>query len=221
MKAGAVAERWVTHLVKGEELFLLPQRAIYWPKRQSLMVADLHLGKSTFFRQHGLNVPVEVLQHDLDTLDEIFSIVDVKRLILLGDLFHSSENAEWELFGDWLDAKFLDVHLVMGNHDRLKESCYFKFGINVHKRLFTEAPFIFSHKQVKKVKAGHYVFSGHIHPAIGMHGRAYNSVRVPCFWFGEDQCVLPAFGKFTGNESIKPLSGDKIFAIAGSEVMGM
>lgn len=213
--------RYAHFKIKGEELWLLPQRAVYWEVKKSLILADLHLGKSTYFRQHGLNVPVEVLWRDLEILDEILLLVNVERLILLGDLFHSTENAEWDYFGEWLQKKNLQVHLVMGNHDLLRETCYKKYNINVHKRRFSEPPFVFSHKQIKTVKEGEYVLSGHIHPAIGMNGRANNSVRVPCFWFGEQQCVLPAFGKFTGNESIKPRAGDKVFAIAGNEVLGL
>ncbi|MGI8892649.1 MAG: ligase-associated DNA damage response endonuclease PdeM [Bacteroidia bacterium] len=207
--------------MRGEELWLLPQRAIYWATKKTLLVADLHLGKSTYFRQHGLNVPVEILQRDLDVLELILSQVVVERLILLGDLFHSTENYEWEIFGEWLQRHSCKVHLIMGNHDILNADCYSKYNIKVHKQHLSDPPFVFSHKQVKNVKEGHYVFSGHIHPAIGMHGKANNSVRVPCFWFGEEQCVLPAFGKFTGNESIRPITGDKVFAIAGDMVFGM
>ena len=217
----AGSERFISWTIKGEDFWLLPQRALYWPAKKTLLLADLHLGKSTYFRQNGVNVPFEILQRDLDTLDLIFTKVNVERLILLGDLFHSTENVEWEIFGDWLQNKSIDVQLVMGNHDKMKIERYEQYGIKTHKRRFSEGAFVFSHKQLKKVKENEYVFSGHIHPAIGLHGRAYNSVRVPCFWFGEEQCILPAFGKFTGNESIKPLASDKIFAIAGEEVFGV
>ena len=213
--------RFVSYEIKGEELWLLPQRAVYWPVKKTLLLADLHLGKGTYFRQNGLNVPFEILQRDLDKLDEIFLTVDVRRLILLGDLFHSTENKEWQIFGEWLLSKNLRVQLVMGNHDLLRQESYKKYGIEVYKKRFSDPPFVFSHKQIKTVKDDEYVFSGHIHPAIGLHGRAYNSVRVPCFWFGTEQCVLPAFGHFTGNENVKPLKGDKVFAIAGDEVLGV
>jgi uncharacterized protein len=216
-----IRDKFIRYEVRGEELWLLPQRAVYWATKKTLLIADLHLGKSTYFRLNGLNVPVEVLLRDLKILDEILLMTNVERLILLGDLFHSTENAEWDYFGKWLHDKKFNIHLVMGNHDNLKENCYQKYNIVVHKQRFTDFPFVFSHRKLKTVKEGQYVFSGHIHPAIGMHGRANNSVRVPCFWFGPKQCVLPAFGKFTGNENIRPLAGDKVFAIAGSEVLGV
>lgn len=215
-------EGFITYNIKGEDLWLLPQRALYWPSRKTLLIADLHLGKSTYFRQHGLNVPVEVLQKDLDCLDEILLKVEVKKLILLGDLFHNTENSEWEIFGAWLKNKSFKIHLVLGNHDILKKECYARFGIKVYKRRLSEPPFIFSHKPFKEVKADQYVFSGHIHPGIGIHGvKARQSVRVPCFWFGKQQAVLPAFGNFTGSEYIQPLTGDKIFAIAGDEIFSL
>ena len=30
----------------GEELWLLPEKAIYWPAQQALLIADVHFGKA-------------------------------------------------------------------------------------------------------------------------------------------------------------------------------
>jgi len=42
--------------VRGEELLLLPQRALWWPAQKTLLVADLHFGKAATLRAHGIPV---------------------------------------------------------------------------------------------------------------------------------------------------------------------
>jgi metallophosphoesterase superfamily enzyme len=64
-----------------------------------------------------------------------------------------------------------------------------------------------------------YVVSGHLHPAIQLSGSAQQRLRLPCYWFGENQGVLPAFGEFTGMHTIQPKKGDQIFVIAENQVI--
>jgi metallophosphoesterase superfamily enzyme len=45
--------------------------------------------------------------------------------------------------------------------------------------------------------------------------------RVPAFWFSDTQVILPAFGVFTGGFSIRPERTDRIFVIAGQEVLAI
>ena len=66
--------------------------------------------------------------------------------------------------------------------------------------------------------AGAYVLAGHLHPCVALAARARDRLRLPCFWFGRHTGVLPAFGAFTGMQSIRPAPGDRIFAIADDGV---
>ena len=40
----------------GERLWLLPDRAAYWPRTETLLVADAHLGKAAAFRREGVHL---------------------------------------------------------------------------------------------------------------------------------------------------------------------
>jgi hypothetical protein len=40
---------------------------------------------------------------------------------------------------------------------------------------------------------------------------------LPCFHFTANQCVLPAFSRFTGKHLIEPSEGDQVYAIADRE----
>ena len=43
-----------------------------------------------------------------------------------------------------------------------------------------------------------YVLAGHLHPGVRLHGPGRQSVRLPCFAFGRNAALLPAFSEFTG-----------------------
>ncbi|MDZ7683106.1 MAG: metallophosphoesterase [Fodinibius sp.] len=88
----------------GQRLWLLPEKAIYWQKRKIMLVADLHIGKSGHFRKHGIAVPDQVAQSNLDKLDTILDKRSPEHLVILGDLFHSDINSEWQRFIEWRKA---------------------------------------------------------------------------------------------------------------------
>ena len=52
----------------GEQLWLMPERAAWWPARRTLLVADLHLGKSETIRSFGAPIPSGVLDESLGRL---------------------------------------------------------------------------------------------------------------------------------------------------------
>jgi uncharacterized protein len=70
-------------------------------------------------------------------------------------------------------------------------------------------------------RRGAYVLAGHLHPCIGLGGRAFDHLRLPCFWFGDDVGVLPAFGAFTGMHPIRAGASDRVFPIADGVVAAM
>jgi metallophosphoesterase superfamily enzyme len=79
------------------------------------------------------------------------------------------------------------------------------------------APFVFAHHPV--VNDSGYVIAGHVHPGIRLYGPARQRERLPCFVFGSDVGILPAFGDFTGLGDIDPLGFERIYAIAEDRVL--
>jgi len=69
-----------------------------------------------------------------------------------------------------------------------------------------------------QVVAGAYALAGHLHPGAALGGRANDRLRLPCFHFGGDVGVLPAFGAFTGLHVVRPVPGDLVFVVAGDTV---
>ncbi|HEX8671093.1 MAG TPA: hypothetical protein VF710_04365 [Longimicrobium sp.] len=63
---------------------------------------------------------------------------------------------------------------------------------------------------------GVHVAGQHVAARVGLR---VARERLPCFHFGADVGILPAFGAFTGAATVAPLPGDRVFVVAGDEVL--
>ena len=214
---------FLPYTIAGEQVILTAERTLFWEEQRTLVIADLHVGKTGHFRKSGINIPQSVYKDDLHRLLAQLLFFNAKTLIIAGDLTHSSVNKEMDLFRKWRDDfPDLDVHLARGNHDVLNTAWYEKAGIVVHNEPFAVGPFLFVHDIMQTALASgneQYIFSGHVHPAVTMRGRAKQSLRFPCFYFGKQYCILPAFSRFTGGYRVVPRPGDDVFAMAGQEIL--
>ena len=200
---------------------MLPYKAIYIEKHKTLIASDIHLGKVGHFRNAGIAIPGGLAEADLITLDKIIKELDVNELFVLGDLFHSGVNYDVRLFDAWRDVHHsIDINLVKGNHDIMSDEIYSHFEIRLHKKYFLWNRFLFTHKPMDEevqLNGCDYVFCGHVHPGVRLVGKAKQSLSLPCFHFNEKQCILPAFGEFTGKHIIKPSSRDRVYVVAKSD----
>ena len=207
----------------GERLILLPGKAISWPRTASLIVTDLHLGKSAAFRLSGIPVPEATTADDLARLDKLVAEHRSQRLIILGDFFHSAAGRQSEMMdavADWCSRNSgLEIVLVPGNHDKNSGEPPACWNIRSVPDCWSLPPFSFCHEP--KEIAGSHVFAGHIHPAIALREKFGSGLRVPSFWFGRHRAVLPAFGSFTGTQTIRPSRGDRIFAVGRNEILDL
>jgi uncharacterized protein len=203
----------------GEQMELLPQKAVFWGRERILFLADVHLGKINHFRRSGIPVPPKANERNLELIIDLVDLTKPDRVICLGDLFHSHYNPEWEVFGE-LVKHFVKIsfELVLGNHDIMSEQQYIRKGIVVHNTLRI-APFIFTHHPLEEADTEFYNLSGHLHPGVNMRGKARQSVTLPCFYFGENRGLLPAFGTFTGMARIYPKKNDRVFVIVEEKII--
>jgi uncharacterized protein len=205
--------------VLNEVFELLPQKAMCWKKESILFLADLHLGKINHFRKSGIPVPRKANDRNLELLVEVIQTSAPQRVICLGDLFHSHYNPEWEVFGEVVrHFSSLSFELVLGNHDIMSERQYERKGICVHDDL-TLGPFLLTHHPLENIPDNLYNMAGHIHPGVNLRGLGRQSVTLPCFYFGQRQALLPAFGMFTGLARIAPKKDDKVFVVAENKIM--
>src|SRR3984885_3102809 len=225
--------------IKGQQLWLSADRSIFWEEERSLIVSDLHFGKTGHFRKSGIGVPQSVYREDLQRLLAQLQYFQPRQLLVVGDLFHSRENKELDLFQKWRnDLPDLVIRLIRGNHDILQEEWFRDAGIEVIPEQLEIGSFLFVHDietvvgsqdvtqesgdegqsdQGEKGRSALYAFSGHIHPGIRINGMGRQSLHLPCFYFGASYAVLPAFSRFTGTVSIAPGRNDNVFAILNSD----
>jgi len=206
----------------GQDLLLLPQKAIYWQQEKALIVADVHLGKVGHFRKAGIAVPRDMEQNDLAVLSDLIDEYKPKKILFLGDMFHSDINADWDWFVLWRKQfPKLELILIRGNHDIIHDQHYIDLGVILYDELAI-GPFLMRHHPLMgdelETTEG-YVFCGHIHPGISLSGKARQHITLPCFAFGDQQCILPSFGKFTGRVAIRNQQTDRIFAVLQDKVM--
>jgi DNA ligase-associated metallophosphoesterase len=207
-------------VVFSEELELLKEKAIFWRSERILLIADVHLGKINHFRKAGIPVPTKANEKNMEVLLSLIQSVKPQRVIFLGDLFHSHYNEEWESTRTLIKSfPEISFELVVGNHDILSEVQYERSNLKLHRDTLIKSPFVLSHHPLETIPDHQYNLAGHIHPAIQLVGKGRQEVTLPCFYFGERQGILPAFGSFTGFARIRPKKNDQIYALVENSIV--
>ncbi len=209
--------------VAGEWLVLMPEKALYWPRMRTLFAADVHVGKGTAFRAQGVALPEGSTDHSLARLSTCIEAKQAQLLVLLGDFLHNKDATRSSIqakLASWrAQHAALSILLIRGNHDLKSGDPHQALNIDCVNEGEVCTPFVLNHHP-QPSSAG-YALAGHVHPAVRLTGRAGESVRLPCFWFGADVGLLPSFGAFTGSHVIKPKRGDHVFAVADDEVVAL
>jgi DNA ligase-associated metallophosphoesterase len=209
--------------MRGETLRLHPDRAVSWPARRTLVVADVHFGKDDVFRRAGLAIPAGAVQEDLERLSRLLADTACERLLVLGDFVHGTVadgDAFPPLFTRWRARhRELAVEVVAGNHDRHAQGGHGEWASTLrwHAGTLHEPPFDFVHDATDEVAAARtaaFTLSGHVHPVTPLPVPGGRSLRVPVFWRRAAALVLPAFGRLTGGHVVRAAAGEQLI-VAG------
>ena len=179
----------------GETFVAGPEGALYWPAQEALLVADLHLEKSSWFARLGQFLPPYDSHATLTSLAREVERTGAKRLYCLGDSFH-------DRFGcDRLPAAARDLLVrmtasldwvwIVGNHDP-------GFADHCGGRLVDEleiAGIVLRHEAVRDDPRPE--MSGHFHPKLRLNLQGRRVSR-RCFVLSETKLIFPAFGSLTG-----------------------
>ena len=179
----------------GHDLVPSGDGALYWPARNALLVADLHLEKASWFARLGQFLPPHDSLATLSALHREVAATGATTLYCLGDSFH-------DRFGcDRLpdDARALLVAMtsaldwvwITGNHDA-------GFADHCGGRIEPEC-------EVDGLVLRHEAdpadprpeLSGHFHPKLRLQIKGRRISR-RCFVVSATKLILPAFGSLTG-----------------------
>jgi DNA ligase-associated metallophosphoesterase len=184
----------------GEEMRLLAARALYWPRENALLVADLHLEKASFFARYGQMLPPYDSRATLERLALAIRETGARRVFALGDNFHDDAGAtRLEPYAAGMLAALTRATQwvwITGNHDAgmLGAGMSATVGGEMAEELAVGG-FVLRHK----AHAGETrpELSGHFHPRLTVSARGRRIARA-CTVTSERRVILPAFGALTG-----------------------
>lgn len=209
-------------LVLGDAVLkLLPGRAVFWPSQRALVLADVHLGKTSTLAANGSPISDCVDGPALESIAKLVAGWSAERIIVVGDLLHAPIGViepVIERVAAWRKARIPDQRftVVLGNHDRRIEKVAARWNLEVCPDRFAIDGCEFVHDPAH-ASIGVPFIAGHLHPAVSI-GVAADRMKLPCFHRAGHGLILPAFSPFTGGALIRPQPGDRVFAVAPHEV---
>lgn len=215
----------ITLSIRNQTCHLLAERAVYWEEKKTLILADIHIGKGTVFRKAGISIPQGMMDDDLSKLKQLLEQFKAEKCIIVGDLIHAGSGLSEDVkskFSQWLNSLHLqsppvEVHLVLGNHDRaLLKALPLEWPLKVYQEGLLEEPFYFSHIPLRH--PDWFVWAGHLHPTVEIKNN-YDRLVLRCFQVFENLGVLPAYGFFVGGAMVRKKKGCRIYAIAEDVVI--
>lgn len=201
----------------GGQIFkLLSQKVLFHNQSKSLLIADLHLGKISHFRKAGLAIPIKAIEDNFNRLTALLEEVKPNNVIILGDLFHSTKNNEWDMWLEFMQKyNELNFELIIGNHDILPPLEYEKMNISMQ---FLMGDITLSHHPIENLDENNFNICGHLHPSVIIRGKGRQILKLPCFYISQNTLTMPAFGTFTGTAKIKAKKGDIIYGISNNSL---
>ena len=179
----------------GHELMALPQGALFWPARQALLVADLHLEKASWFARLGQMLPPYDSVATLADLTAVVAATAAREVWCLGDSFHDRHGCDRlpERARTMLTSLTAATNWtwITGNHDP-------GFADHCGGAIVDEAVvdgLVLRHEADPAETQPE--LSGHFHPKLRITQRG-RQVSRRCFVATDRKLVLPAFGALTG-----------------------
>jgi DNA ligase-associated metallophosphoesterase len=208
----------------GEHLLLDGERALAWPARSTVVVADVHLGKDGTFRRAGIALPAGLMLADLERLGRLVERHQARRLLVLGDFVHAPPAAADPMLAalaQWCAARpALSLEVVIGNHDRPSAAAPLSRLVHWHAEGLREGPFEWRHAAADTTDPAAHQVCGHVHPALRLRDGPH-SLRVPVFALESRRLTLPAFGGFTGGSTPEAYDSTRFFAVVEGTVMAL
>ena len=196
-------------------LLLDPLGGLYWPERQLLAVADLHLEKGSAAAVRGQLVPPWDTRTTLERLGLLLRRYRPRTLVALGDSFHDSGAAGRMLARDAERLALLTAELrmiwVLGNHDPAPSGL-----TGEATAAYEDGPFVFRHvaRAAPQIADGWAEVCGHHHPKASIPARAAQVTR-PCFVCDGRRVMLPALGAYTGGLDVRDHAIGQLFPRGG------
>lgn len=184
-------------------------RAVYLREIETLVIADLHLGRAT---TSAVDLPLPEDSSIRSRLEGLIDQFDPAELVVAGDVLDSfsrvPEGVEAtlkELRSSVVSAG-VELTVVEGNHDPMLS----ELTDTIAERRLGETTLVCHGHEHPDHSADRYVI-GHDHPAIVIEGQ-----RRPCFLYGPgayeggDVIALPSFNELIAGTNVNQLDGEHL-----------
>jgi uncharacterized protein len=205
-------------------LTLLPQGAVWDADSRSLILSDLHLGKTGIFQHAGLALPEGADADTLAKLSRLCTDLQPLQLLICGDLLHArSAGTEpaLEMLQNWQHQHPLPQWIIIpGNHDRrVPWGQWLPWATILPEGSLCGPWQLFHHPPEIPALPDTLRICGHLHPGIALGHARMSKLKAKCFWLRDQTLVLPAFGSFTGADPIARQLGDSAWVINADRVV--
>lgn len=202
------------NIVLGEtQVTLLADRGAYLPATRTLVIADVHLGKSATFRTRGIPVPEGDTEDDLLKISRLIKEYQPSQLVIAGDLVHSYDGMTLHITDrliKWLERSEIEVVLTEGNHDR--RSILHNLPLTLVKSYEVDGiKIVHDPSELSSGRAG---IAGHLHPSFCLRVTKREKLYFKGYYIKQNHhLVLPAFSEFTGTHPVVTQEGDRFISI--------
>jgi hypothetical protein len=151
--------------------------------KDSLIVADLHIGIEYEFFKSGIVIPSQV-ERLKERIERLIEKTRAKRLIILGDVKHKVPGITWQEYKDvprfFEHFSKIEVICIKGNHDGFLERLAPKFVKIYGPKGYSLGNVALVHGHAwpsKKLLDCKYLVMAHVHPAIEFWSESFRSVE--------------------------------------------
>jgi hypothetical protein len=195
--------------VAGAECLADVSGALVIAREDTLVVADLHLGKGAAVARRGPLLPPYDTHATLIRLAAVIARIRPRRVISLGDAFHDEAapaQLDAQAFAMLRDLqRGRDWIWIAGNHDPAPPA-----GCGGDATATLEVGRLVLRHEPRPAPAPGEI-AGHLHPVARIRG-AGPGARRRCFAFDTTRLVMPAFGAYTGGLNVLEPAAAGLFA---------
>lgn len=184
------------------------RHVLFWPRKNTLIVSDLHFGKGQSLNRYGNFIPTHDTASTLMFLQKVIQDYQPAHVIALGDSFHDKHVVQD--MGDtdnekltWLCQRMSRWTWILGNHDEDMPHIW----PGEYKTSLTSEGVAFLHEPESEPT---YQIVGHFHPKYKVCLRG-TSVSGRCFVKDNHTLIMPSFGSYTGGLSIEDVAIRQVF----------
>ncbi|OVE84657.1 metallophosphoesterase [Natronolimnobius baerhuensis] len=196
----------MTPAVDVEVPFSPLERAAYVPAADTLLLADLHLGRAETSR---VEAPIDDGSDAQNRLASLLAQTEPDTVVVAGDLLHAFDRVPLRVARDLeaLESTIAEAgaSLVVtpGNHDTMLESVFDGETSPEYRLPDGETVVCHGHEEPTIYDDVERYVIGHDHPALAIDGRKRPCVLYgPGVYDGADVLVLPAFTRLAGGATV-------------------